>query len=48
MVRNYIGISNRGTWSKDQLLLAVQSVQAGACSPFQASNDFGIPERTLR
>lgn len=48
MVRNYVRTSNRSSYSKEQLMLAIQAVKAGDCSPFQAANDFNIPERTLR
>lgn len=48
MPRKYIRKTNRGSWSQENLELAIQSVTEESLSINQASKLYNIPNRTLR
>jgi len=48
MVRNYVKKSTRGSWSKSDLIKAINEVMLNTISCNSAANKFNIPEATLR
>ncbi|XP_068081804.1 uncharacterized protein [Anabrus simplex] len=48
MPRTYIRTSNRGQWSEESLQMAMEHVRTGGMNCFRASQDYGIPYRTLK